>query len=231
MFKRICWMLKRLTKLQSFTSLMQKRCILFSMITRILCREQLVLTYTTLPGCSQYPQAASPPYHSEKVWGVCLLPKPNTCERGRRVCYRCRLHYSACWFSSWNKIISVWTCVSVLFLEFIYLFIHLFLPMALEMFHIYAWEIKKSKKRLWRNIADLTQHSPRWEWWVLYSSLNSSWSFRNMSLLFLTKGYVTLGFTTYRSGNIAEAICVQESLFCGWVSDHFWFFPTSVPHF
>lgn len=74
-------MLKRLTKLQSFTSLMQKRRILFSMITRILCREQLVLTYTTLRGCCQYPQAVSAPYHSEKVWGVCLLPKPNTCER------------------------------------------------------------------------------------------------------------------------------------------------------
>ena len=74
-------MLKRLTKLQSFTSLMQKRCILFSMITRILCREQLVLTYTTLPGCSQYPQAMSPLYHPEKVCGVCLLPKPKTCER------------------------------------------------------------------------------------------------------------------------------------------------------
>lgn len=74
-------MLKRLTKLQSFTSLMQKRCILFSMITRILCGEQLVLTYTTLPGCCQYPQAVSPSYHSEKVWGVCLLPKLNTCER------------------------------------------------------------------------------------------------------------------------------------------------------
>lgn len=74
-------MLKRLTKLQSFTSLMRKRCILFSMVTHILCREQLVLTYTALPGCSQHPQAMSPPYHPEKVWGVCLLPKPNTCEK------------------------------------------------------------------------------------------------------------------------------------------------------
>lgn len=213
MFKRICWMLKRLTKLQSFTSLMQKRCILFSMITRILCGEQLVLTCTTLPGCSQYPQAMSPRTTLQNS-GECLLLKPNTCklQEGRWATGAQHMTRHAGSLAG----IKLSQCELVFLLYFRFFFF--FLPVALGMLHIYAWEIKKRKKS---NYETLKQYSKLISFNVVPGE--SSECCRKVQID--AEVWETCCSPSQRamSLNTVGPICIQESLFYGWVLELLWF--------